>query len=128
MSGLSPDERTKLARICGLLSSSHDGERATAALMATTFLRDRGVTWFDALEPAAARLEAPAPAPAPAHYGTAPSCGTQIVSARLLRTPDVLSTWEQDFLRQMLSQRRLTPKQRAKVWEIADRVKARGAP
>lgn len=35
----------RFRRICGLLGSEHDGERASAALKATAMLKDAGMTW-----------------------------------------------------------------------------------
>lgn len=42
MNGASLD---KLRKICGLLGSEHAGERASAALKATSMLREAGMTW-----------------------------------------------------------------------------------
>lgn len=41
------EDLTRLRKICGLLSSDADGERATAAKMATALLRENGKTWSD---------------------------------------------------------------------------------
>lgn len=35
----------KLAKICAMLSSPHDGERASAALLATQIISDLDLTW-----------------------------------------------------------------------------------
>lgn len=37
----------RFRKVCGLLSSNHDGERATAASMATAMLRAAGMSWAD---------------------------------------------------------------------------------
>ena len=42
---LAPDHAAKLARICGMLGSAHEGERASAAAAADRLVRDRGLTW-----------------------------------------------------------------------------------
>lgn len=39
--------QTRLRKICGLLGSDHDGERAAAAAKATALLREAGKTWAD---------------------------------------------------------------------------------
>ncbi len=39
----------KFRKVCGLLSSDHDGERATAARMATDILKAANLTWDDVL-------------------------------------------------------------------------------
>jgi hypothetical protein len=44
----------RLAQLCGLFGSDHDGERATAAQMADRLVRDHGLTWPDVLRPAVA--------------------------------------------------------------------------
>jgi hypothetical protein len=56
MASLSVSERKRLAGICGLFSSSSDGEALTAARMADEFLRSRNLVWSDVLhaEPPAA--------------------------------------------------------------------------
>lgn len=41
------DALAHLRKLCGLLGSEHDGERATAARKATEFLRTQGLTWQD---------------------------------------------------------------------------------
>jgi hypothetical protein len=43
------DTRTaeRLAKICGMFGSDHEGERASAAALADKFLRDLGLTWRD---------------------------------------------------------------------------------
>ena len=37
----------RFRKVCGLLSSTHDGERAVAASMATAMLRAAGMSWTD---------------------------------------------------------------------------------
>lgn len=44
--------RELLAKLCGMLGSDFDGERAAAALKATDVLRRAGLTWDDVLAPA----------------------------------------------------------------------------
>jgi len=46
-SALSADGRDLFVKLCGMLGSDHDGERARAARMATSFLQDRSLTWGD---------------------------------------------------------------------------------
>ncbi len=47
MSGLAPAVISRLAKICGLFSSSHTGERAAAAFRADQIVRAAGLTWPD---------------------------------------------------------------------------------
>ncbi len=49
----------RLAKVCGMLGSSHQGERAAAALKATELLRDAGLTWAAFVR---SRVETPRPA------------------------------------------------------------------
>jgi hypothetical protein len=43
------DEVERLARIAGMLGSAHEGERATAARMASAMLKARGLTWAEVI-------------------------------------------------------------------------------
>jgi hypothetical protein len=49
-------DRTKLAKVCGLLSSDHSGERASAAARADAMVRSAQLTWDEVIAP-------PVPAP-----------------------------------------------------------------
>jgi hypothetical protein len=46
---LSAGDRERLAKILGMLGSKHEGERASAALMADELRRQYGVQWVDLL-------------------------------------------------------------------------------
>jgi hypothetical protein len=41
--------RVRLAKLCGLLSSDHDGERAAAAAKITADMKRLKLTWYDLL-------------------------------------------------------------------------------
>jgi hypothetical protein len=43
------DEVDRLARIAGMLGSAHEGERATAAQMASAMLKAMGLTWTEVI-------------------------------------------------------------------------------
>ena len=45
MTMLDPRTADMLAKLCGLFSSDHDGERASAAQKADQIIRSRGLTW-----------------------------------------------------------------------------------
>jgi hypothetical protein len=49
---LSPSELRRLANLLGMLGSNFDGERANAARLADTFVREHGITWADVLHAA----------------------------------------------------------------------------
>ena len=42
---LPPRDARKLAKLCGMFGSAHDGERANAAAAADKLLRSHGMTW-----------------------------------------------------------------------------------
>jgi hypothetical protein len=58
--GLSAAELTRLTRILAMLASPHDGERASAAYLASAFVAKHGLVWGDLTI-----LLRPAPIPSP---------------------------------------------------------------
>jgi hypothetical protein len=48
----------KLAKLCGMFSSDHIGERASAAAMADRLVRDAGLTWHDVIRPVRPSIDA----------------------------------------------------------------------
>ena len=101
-------ELEKLAKLCGLFSSHHDGERASAAAKADEILRSLGLTWRDIV------LNKPAPA--------GRSIEAQI--AEILAYISALNAWEKKFIRSLDGKVYLTPKQRAKVDQVYRKVRA----
>jgi hypothetical protein len=70
---LSPAGRDFLVKLCGMLASDYDGERASAAMKVSSFLRDRALTGNKVIpEPPAGR---------PVQYTSPPKPG-QIVPGR----------------------------------------------
>ena len=64
---LTPEEQARLARILGLLASPYDGERATAAALASAFVAKHGLMWGDLatlLSPVPQRQPIPGACPA----------------------------------------------------------------
>ena len=55
-------DQDKLAKVCQMLSSSHQGERAAAAQLATGMLRAAGMSWDDLVKKAFA-VQPPQPDP-----------------------------------------------------------------
>lgn len=98
----------KFARICGMLSSPHDGERASAALLATNFLSARKLTWEDLI-----LAKAPLVISAP-HWSQGPKTDREWVVAFRTHAGSCLTTWEADFLKSVLESNRwpLSPKQK----------------
>jgi hypothetical protein len=70
MSGLNPEERTRLVKILGKLGSEFAGERAAAGLAANGFLKHRDLSWDDVVV-AASR---PSPSKPPYWKQTAHRC------------------------------------------------------
>jgi hypothetical protein len=46
---LTPEAADRLAKLCGMFGSNHDGERAAAALKADQLVRQNGLTWHDVI-------------------------------------------------------------------------------
>lgn len=83
---------TRFLGVVGRLGSSFDGERATAAALATKMLREAGLTWADVVQPP--QPEQPEPRPAPRHYDN----GRDLVDDLLLIV-DELPFARADFVR-----------------------------
>ena len=103
-------ELEKLAKLCGLFSSHHDGERASAAAKADEIVRSLSLTWRDIV----------LKKPAPAHAGR--SIGAQI--AEILANLSALNAWEKKFIRSLDGKVYLTAKQRAKIDQVYRKVRA----
>jgi hypothetical protein len=116
---LTPTELERLRNICGRLGSDFDGERSTAALLATRLLKDKGLTWADVVMPTP---------PAPYRPADRTQHWRETVKA-LLAQPGSLRPWERtEFLPGLLGFDKLSPKQRAILDQIATRVLGQGAP
>ena len=107
MTALSQDDRSRLAKMLGLLSSSHPGEQVAAATAASRFLRSRNLTWQELLEPQRR-------VPAPATWREAVT--------RLLQHPREITAWENRFLSDINRLPSISPKQRKLLSEISSRV------
>ena len=115
MRGLNPAVATKLAKVCGLLGSDHDGERSTAAWHATKLLQAQGMTWADVFAPA---LPPPQPTLHAPHVAAVQWA---------LQFPDRLTAWECRFLADIGRRTRLTTKQAAKLDGIVHKLRGGGA-
>jgi len=103
MTTLDPRDADKLARICGLFGSDHEGERATAAAMADNLLRQRGLSWHQIIVPRQ-------------------SSTIEELIATAMSRPDCLTIWEDGFIRGIRGRQYLTQKQLTKLRDIAGRV------
>ena len=106
---LTPADRARLAGILGRLGSEFDGERAAAGLLASKFLRDRGLSWHDLID-----RPAPTPPPAPGDWHKR--------AAWCADRPELLTPWEHSFLAGMAGRPR-PPTQKQAV--VLDRLVAR---
>ena len=118
-------QRDKLVRILGMLGSSFEGERASAALMASNLLKNLGLTWDEIVkkpdEKDQARPEQKAEYRDPPRgweYGY-----DWKDQARVLMDYDYLLTeWEYNFLESLIKQRRITQKQYEVLERISEKV------
>lgn len=130
---LTAAERTRLVGILGRLGSSFEGERDAAALAATRFLKDRGITWDDVIPPPACASSTSG------KWGTYqgdrrepppwPKGSTDWKSdlAFCLRHLAEMADWPANFALSISRQRKvLSPGQAAKLAEIANDLAARG--
>jgi hypothetical protein len=121
----------RFVKLCGLLTSDADGERATAARMASDLLRQHKLTWAEVLNPScqpcpkcagrAEQEERSRTYRAPRDWSRDP---WRTVAIRCLMHDDLLSEWEASFLQSVLRQRRwrLSDRQQEVLDRIADRV------
>ena len=98
----------RLAKLCGLFSSAHEGERASAAAQADALLRNAGMTWSDVIAP---RWREPKTMAA--------------AIALCLQHPDQLAE-ELAFLQKMQSEKHpLSPARQRKIRAHVDKLKYR---
>jgi hypothetical protein len=105
---LTPRDAERLARICGMFGSNHDGERASAAAMADCMVRRLGLTWHQVINAD----------PSPTVEGLVDFC---------LAQGHRLTAWEYGFLRGIRGKQFLTEKQLAKLHSIVAKLSARRA-
>ena len=107
----------RLAKLAGMLSSAHEGERSNAAALATKLLHGANLTWDALVRAGAAALAQSGPRPPP-HVATA---------RWALAFPGLLSDREADFLRTIVHRKSITPRQAAFLDSIAAELRRGGA-
>jgi hypothetical protein len=119
---LHPKVAERLAKLCGLLGSEHEGERAAAALKADRLVRECGLTWEQIIaRPAAFRASAVSASPAVSDHRVAAACA--LIFGR------GLSRWETDFLYNIAQRRQApTPCQAEALRRILDAIRDGEAP
>ena len=104
-----PDSISRLAKLCGMFGSAHDGERANAAAKADRLVRELGSTWRDVIA-LPRRLSPPlAPVPAMDWHSMAAFCFTRRAH---------LNPREREFIKSMIQWRR-EPTERQTSWLLA---------
>jgi hypothetical protein len=117
---LTPSDRTRLVKLLGMLGSAHDGERASAGLLATRLLRDRGLSWDDLLQP---RLPPPKTDSRP-QWPASADWRTQVAVCRV--QTHLFNAWEQKFLHGLPRLRRLSLRQHEILAKLRDRARSAG--
>jgi hypothetical protein len=119
----------RLIKLCGLLTSDADGERATAARMASDLLRAHRLTWAEVLKAGGTVVRE-----VRVERGPCPGCAAQAQARRSWRSavallcrvaleqPDLLNGWERRFVFSVGDQVRLSEKQHAVVMRLLERV------
>jgi hypothetical protein len=116
---LPPPAADRLAKLCGLLGSDYEGERATAAAAATRLLRHHGLTWDQLVRCSTAPLPSVL-RPATAGRGPADHRTRALVA---LRQAHRLNGWELAFLHSIAGRPGpLSPKQAATLRRIEERL------
>jgi hypothetical protein len=86
---MTPADLKRFHKLCGLLGSEHDGERAAAALKATSWLKEHGLSWADVMVPGVGDPEVD-----PVEYAHRQQQATS--EARQARRKAYSSQWEQN--------------------------------
>jgi hypothetical protein len=110
MAGLLGTEAAdRLSKLCGMLGSAHDGERAAAARLADEFVKKLGLRWNDVINPAVESVPLPPP-----------KCGWRGHLAVCAMRSAFLNTRERDFVLSLSeSIKRREPTERQQQW-LAD--------
>jgi hypothetical protein len=108
---LDPKVVDRLAKLCGMFGSHHDGERAAAAAMADELVRKAGLTWYDVIRVPAS---------------TTTSSDWQRMAHWCRAHQSQFNTKELEFIRTMLSWRG-APSEKQRKWRIDLFVRAGGA-
>ena len=122
------EEAHRLAKLCGMLGSDHDGERASAAHLATKLLKSHDLTWHDVISkaflvPYGDRRDRRGGDSRSPHWSTEPRTEAEWCHAIREHCWAFLNSWEQDFLSSVIKRSRwpLSEKQRAILDKLRDR-------
>lgn len=110
MTALSESDRSHLVKLLAMLGSDHAGERDAAGLAADRFIRQRGLSWEEALAPKT-------------HERRLPEMGRwRRTCGQLMEKTQALRPWERSFVADLPKFPRISVKQRYVLNEIAKRV------
>jgi hypothetical protein len=101
---LDPLATNKLAKICGMFGSAHEGERASAAALADRTVRDLGLTWADVIGVPLVPAE-------PSHEDVSWQDALEVCLGHI----GELTPRDRDFIRS-LSRWRGEPSQKQQIW------------
>jgi hypothetical protein len=124
---LSAPVATRLSKLMSLFDSDHEGERAAALDAATRQLQSAGLRWSEirVMSLDATRHLDRSPPPPPCRR---PPSGDWRRTAQLCRLyPQHLSAWEESFVFDLVRWPTASTRQRAKLAEIAMRLRAKGS-
>jgi len=120
---LSPELRTRLVRLCGMLGSDFDGERASAGLLANRLIKSLDLTWEDVIRQVVEIKQQQPPPREDAQQDLSPSAKAKFCMDSGL----MWNAWEMQFLQDMLYRTRVSEKQKAVLDRLHDKAKARAA-
>jgi hypothetical protein len=124
---LPPAARDKFLRICGMLGSAFDGERASAALLASRMLKDAGLAWVDVV--CIPEMISGLRQGAPRRDRDADPFGGRdwrYIATRCRQFPHLIDAWEDRFLADVPRRSMMTAKQSAKLVAISAMLRAVG--
>lgn len=125
MTGMDVACLARLSKICALLASPFDGERAVAALKATQLLEDHGLRWADlVLSAFGGAMQDNVPDIETAHNERQPGWHVSYCAVLLSEFGEKISKdkWKMEFLSNLMGKFKdvsLTEKQTEKLREIA---------
>ena len=119
MNALPDSDRTKLAKLLGMLGSAHAGERDAAACAAHRLVQQSGITWHDVVTP-----PLPQPAIAQRRYQTDHIRNVDLDFCQYHAS--ACTDWERQFIRSVSMRQSMSQKQRDVVVRIAESLRGRG--
>jgi hypothetical protein len=112
----------RLSRVCGMLGSDYEGERANAAAAATRILRGAGWCWSDVIE-RAMRSEQQTAGDRARRSSEPPRLAPHLLARWALDSAVSWTRWETEFLLNLATRPgRLSPRQAEVLRRLAERA------